>query len=146
MMKYWDLFSLLRGPMCKVVLFDLSEPAHSVLYGPNYSAAVWMTVGSQVSSLFILITFRLHWWAAESPGWWGKNSVEHWTTGSTGVTVWQSSNLCKREIWPVGPCTESRLRLPAAATCVVQRPAAHVWCSYLMVKPGAGDLGPSSVS
>lgn len=66
--------------------------------------------------------------------------------GSTGVTITQSSNPCKREVQPVGQDTELRLRLQAAAKHIVQLPAAHMWCSYLMVKPGAGDLGSPSVS
>lgn len=63
--------------MCEVVLFDLSEAAHGVLQAPDYSVAGWMTVKSQVSNLFVLITFRLHWWAAEISGLWGRHGAEH---------------------------------------------------------------------
>lgn len=61
--------------MCKVVLCDLSEPARSVRQGPDDYVAGWMIVGSQFSNLFVLITFRLHWWAAEIPGLWGRQST-----------------------------------------------------------------------
>lgn len=64
--------------------------------------------------------------------------------GNTGVIV--SSNLCKREVQPLGQDTELKLRLQTAAKCVVQLPAAQMWYSYLMVKPGAGDLRSPSVS
>lgn len=103
-----------------------------------------MTVGSQVSIIFCfnLVTFKLHWWAAEIHGDLGAGMVQSTVVSelwAAPVSLCDRATSAKREASLAEQDTELTLRLWAAARWVLQ-------CSYLMVEPGAGDLRSPSVS
>lgn len=112
-----------------------------------------MIVGSQAFNVSVLIAFRLLVCSRNTRALGQARRRELWCLNhvSTRATLWQSFSMCDRSLhakrgpacwaghWGEAQASGSSQMNSAAST-------AHVWCSYLMVKPGAGDLGSPSVS